>query len=375
MFTDLQVRLLIGKVAVLPAPAELTDALQSIQVITSAGSRSGFRLDFAVSKRSIITGALIPAGVFDPKTRVVLLAIIKGFPHVLMDGVITRQDMSPGNDPAGSTFTVTGEDLSLLMDLTHEHACYPALRPDLAVLKALTKPKYLMYGIAPVTVPPIIPVTPSIMERIPIQSATDLAYVSGLARDVGYTFYVEPGPAPGTSTAYWGPELRVGVPQPALTVNSGTASNVESLSFSYDGLSRVQYTVPITDPLSKLGISIPVPDINLLQPPLAPKPAVTLREKPLEETNKAGFAEAASLALGRAQNVNDAISGQGKVDVLRYGHVLKARSLVSVRGAGIAYDGFYYVKSVTSDIRRGEYKQSFTLSRDGLGPLSPVVQP
>jgi hypothetical protein len=46
---------------------------------------------------------------------------------------------------------------------------------------------------------------------------------------------------------------------------------------------------------------------------------------------------------------------------------------VSVRGAGLAYDGFYYVKSVTHDLKRGEYKQSFTLARDGLISMTPVV--
>jgi hypothetical protein len=47
--------------------------------------------------------------------------------------------------------------------------------------------------------------------------------------------------------------------------------------------------------------------------------------------------------------------------------------LVGVRGAGIAYDGLYYVNSVTHDIKRGEYKQSFQLSRDGLISLTPRV--
>jgi hypothetical protein len=46
-----------------------------------------------------------------------------------------------------------------------------------------------------------------------------------------------------------------------------------------------------------------------------------------------------------------------------------------VRGAGLAYDGLYYVRSVTHDIRRGEYKQSFSLSRDGLISLTQQVIP
>jgi hypothetical protein len=44
-----------------------------------------------------------------------------------------------------------------------------------------------------------------------------------------------------------------------------------------------------------------------------------------------------------------------------------------VRGAGPAYDGLYYVRTVTHNIKRGEFKQSFTLSRDGLVSLTPVV--
>jgi hypothetical protein len=44
-----------------------------------------------------------------------------------------------------------------------------------------------------------------------------------------------------------------------------------------------------------------------------------------------------------------------------------------VRGAGLAYDGLYYVDSVTHKIKPGEFKQSFQLSRDGLISLTPKV--
>ena len=44
----------------------------------------------------------------------------------------------------------------------------------------------------------------------------------------------------------------------------------------------------------------------------------------------------------------------------------KARKLVGVRGAGLAYNGLYYVESVSHQIKRGEYKQSFSLSRNAL---------
>ena len=38
---------------------------------------------------------------------------------------------------------------------------------------------------------------------------------------------------PGTNIAYWGPEIKVGVPQPALNYDMDAHTNVESLSFSF----------------------------------------------------------------------------------------------------------------------------------------------
>lgn len=69
----------------------------------------------------------------------------------------------------------------------------------------------------------------------------------------------------------------------------------------------------------------------------------------------------------------DVVSGSGQLDVLRYGRIFKARQLAAVRGAGDYYDGQYYVKSVTHNIKRGEYKQSFTLSRGGTGSSVSTV--
>jgi hypothetical protein len=74
-------------------------------------------------------------------------------------------------------------------------------------------------------------------------------------------------------------------------------------------------------------------------------------------------------------NNSDAISASGSLDVQRYGRVLRSRMLAGVRGAGLAYDGLYYVNSVTHNIKRGEYKQSFQLSRDGLISNTPRVLP
>ena len=86
-------------------------------------------------------------------------------------------------------------------------------------------------------------------------------------------------------------------------------------------------------------------------------------------------ARAQATAQGAADAAADAVTAEGELDALRYGEVLEARALVGVRGAGLSNDGLYYVKRVSHSIARGSYKQRFTLARDGLGPLSPVVRP
>jgi len=363
--------LLIGPVLAVPAPQPVMDALTGAQVTTTAGRADGFQLTFALSDKSLLTQVLLPVGYFDPGIRVILLVILGGLPTVLIDGIITRQDVAPANTPGASTLTITGEDLTVLMSMDDKQVCYPGLPSD-GVVEAICA-QYALYGIVAAPVPPVLLDVPDPIQQIPVQSGTDLEHLRALARAAGYVFFLQPGPLPGTSIAYWGPEVRVGVPQPALNVNMDAETNVESLTFSYDGLARAQLTVTIQDPITGLSIPIPVPNIGLLRPPLAARPAVTLKHLPLANAAKLTPVQAALMGLGQQVADADAVTGQGTLDVLRYGHILQARQLVSVRGAGLSYDGFYYVTSVTHTIKRGEYKQSFQLARDGVVSLSPVV--
>jgi hypothetical protein len=155
-------------------------------------------------------------------------------------------------------------------------------------------------------------------------------------------------------------------------------TNVESLSFSLDGLKKKVSVLMVMDPATKkIPIPIPVPNLSVLRPPQGARfmfPLLTKIEFP-EEMAKLNPLQAASRALGISFSATDAINASGQLNVLRYGRVLKARQMVGVRGAGLAYDGFYYVNSVTHNIKRGEYKQSFNLSRDGLVPFAPTVVP
>ena len=196
-----------------------------------------------------------------------------------------------------------------------------------------------------------------------------------MAQDVGYVFFLEPGPAPGTSIFYYGPDIRIPIPQPALMVNMDANSNVESLSFSLNGLAKkIVITATILDPITQtIPIPIPVPNISILRPPLGARVTAPSKIEFPAQGTKYNSIEAIGLALAKTADTNDAVTASGTLNVLRYGQVLQPHQLVGVCGAGLAYDGLYYVRTVTHNIKPGEFKQSFTLSRDGLISQTPVV--
>src|SRR5438445_9882831 len=143
-------------------------------------------------------------------------------------------------------------------------------------------------------------------------------------------------PFPVTSTAYWGPEIKVGRPQQALIVNTDAASNVDQLSFSFDGFSKTVYLFLLSNGLLPLHVPlpIPVPDINPLSPPLGPRMPIPLRAEPLTGMAKYSLPQALMVGLAKAARAAEVISGSGSLNVMRYGRVLKPRRLVEVRGAG-----------------------------------------
>jgi hypothetical protein len=139
------------------------------------------------------------------------------------------------------------------------------------------------------------------------------------------------------------------------------------MSFSYDGTLATQYIVTVIEPTTHIPLPVPLPNIDLLKASLSAKAPTPLKSEQLRPIVNDDPVGAALTGLGALFKTADVISASGQMDVLRYGRVFKARQLAAVRGAGNYYDGKYYVKSVTHNIKRGEYKQNFTLSRGGLG--------
>ena len=374
MLKGVNLTLMIGPVVPVPVGKDVLEALTSVEVINSVQGPSVFTLNFELSTDSPLhTLFLVSSQAAIPMVRIIVAVTLNGQTQVLIDGVMTQQSVKPGSSPSTSTLSVTGEDLSKVLDyIDFSGIPYPAMPPFARVNLILAK--YAFLGAIPKVIPSVLLTVPNPLDHLPRHDGKDLAYVKALAQEVGYVFYHEAGAAPGSSYFYWGPELRVGTPQPALNVDMDAHNNTDSINFNFNTASASIPVLTIHNPETKVPIPVPLPGVNPLSPPLGIIPPIPKGTDPIDSVAKHTIPQAIMIGLAKAaKGANTAVTASGSLDVLRYGRLLEARKLVGVRGAGPAFNGLYFVEKVTSTIKAGEFKQSFELSRNGLLSTVPKV--
>lgn len=381
MLSSVQLTLMMGPIIAVPVPSSVLESLASVEVSIHDVEPSGFKLSFSIDKQSPLQILfLLTGGMPLLFMRTILVATVNGQANVLIDGVITKNEIAPGDKGSNSTLTLYGRDLTALMDQSNWSGFpFPACPREARI--ALLLAKYAFFGMIPLIIPSLLFDISLPIENIPSQQGTDLAYIKQLADEVGYVFYIAAGPVAGTNTAYWGPQVKVGPVQPALNGDMDAYSNVESLHFSFD---QEKSKIPLVYTyVSEIGLSIPIPipPIDPLQPPLGLIPPIPTNLLPpdlvsfRDDLSKVTIPQAIMMGLAAGAESSECVTCEGSLDVVRYGSVLSARKLVGVRGVGQAFDGLYYVKSVTHKIKRGEYKQDFTLTRNGLVSTVSTVSP
>ena len=176
------------------------------------------------------------------------------------------------------------------------------------------------------------------------------------------------GAASGAVEGHFHPPKLEQTPQAVLSVNLGSATNVDGFEARYDMLrpvtvdagsldtededeQRVQADQPSLRALGKAGAS---PDD---QP----------RKVLLTGT---GLSQAGELQTYAQAVVDDsawAMTAEGELDTALYGEVLRAKRPVLVRGAGQRFSGTWYVERVLHTFTADGYTQRFTLRRNALG--------
>lgn len=352
----------------LPTSHALLSAIEQLEVERSADDTGGFQLTLRAEKSAGGEFDLLRNPQLAVGSRVVIGVMMGALPQWLCDGVITHRELQPSAEPGQSRFTVTGRDVSMLLDRADVVMSYPGC-PD-SVIATMILARYLAFGLIPaVSVTPDVPLP---TERIPLQRETDLRCLRRLAQDNNFVFYVEPMGF-GKNLAYFGPDTRLSVPLTPLRVDMGARSNVTALSVRQDGSQATWVEGRSFPPGSPLAVPVMgAPYVAV--PPLAAVPtfASKLRFDRDLSARSVSRAFVAASAM-QARSVSSSVEATGTLDTVRYGSILKPRSLIGVTGAGYSFDGYYVVSKVRHQIGKGAYSQSFTLSREGIGSVTPVV--
>ncbi len=358
-------RLFTGTDTLAPAAFAVIDGFVELEVRSRDHDRDLFQATFALGKGAAPDYTLLTDGTFEPGKRLGVAVRVGSVDETLIDGVTTDLQLVQSNTPGQTLLVVTGEDLSVKMDLEEKNASFPNQSDSDIVEKILRS-----YGLRPdVTATNDAPPEE---ERVPMQQGTDYKLVNRLAHRHGFVFYVEPGTAPGDNVAHWGPEDRAAATQPPISMNMGPDTNVDDpINFNFDALRPTSTKLATLDPSTR--------EIQQLDPQPADLPPLELTAAKAMRTliarDSAQLSQPEALLRGRASAIRgaEAVTATGELDAARYGHALRPRRVVPVRGAGLSFDGDYYVREVTHRIRLGDYRQHFTLARDGLGARSQRV--
>ncbi|MEI8021200.1 MAG: hypothetical protein WCH39_23540 [Schlesneria sp.] len=372
MLKGIHLTLLIGPGSPNPMPGDVLNALTDVSVQIDSAGPSGFELKFTWFN-GLDEKLGLGRGTLPGMLRVVIAVTMQATPQVLMDGIVSRHSMSPGGARGtGPTLTLQGEDLTRAMNYTQlDGVPFPGQSPENRVSSILRK--YSGLGIRAEVVAPVQLDLELPTNNVGHQKGTDLQYINHLAKCCGHIFYIEPGPQLGQSKAYWGPEIRNGEPQPALTADMDSFRNVDTLDCSVQLDDRREQVINVEVPGLPLAVNVPLPDVASITNPLARFQLKPQGQRKVPDTSNLSPTKALLKGLQQSQQAQEQVSVSGSLDVMRYGQILQARRLVGVRGVGPLFNGNYFVRSVSHAIRRGEYKQSFQLSRGGVGASSSRV--
>ncbi|MEL6823853.1 MAG: hypothetical protein AAFP70_19020, partial [Calditrichota bacterium] len=263
--SGINITLLLGKVKPEPAPLHIMEALESVEVSFSDDAPAMFQLHFHADRTKGFTRnyPLLTGDLLKPFGRMILTISLGGVSSVLMDGFITRIEVAHNSDISASAITVTGEDVSLIMDRIERSQEFPNFPTSVIVAKILST--YAFIGIVPEIIPPAKDIPPLVVERVPQQNDTDRSFLQCLAQQNGYVFHIVPGPEKYTNVAYWGPPFKIGRSQKALSVDLGPETNIRSINFQYDALAPTLFHGMVQD--TELNKDLPVVTTNRLMRP------------------------------------------------------------------------------------------------------------
>jgi phage protein D len=334
----------------------LVPDIVDIEVEEDVAVASVFRVRIAISQRRDGSWKHLDDERFEVWRRVKIDAGYPGGAETIIDGYVTHVDARlSAEDPS---LEISGLDVSAAMDLEEKQRAW-VNKKDHQIAQDI----FTSYGLS-------YQVEDTVAEHQEdvatiLQNETDIRFLRRLAARNGFECHVHAG------TGFFRSPNMQDPPQPVLAVEFGGETNVADLTVRVDGTPPTEAEIRRIDPLDKreeaetltasprrsLG-GRPLTTLRRGQPPgrvlVRNQPSAVVREM---QTRLRQAYEAAS----------GFVTIEGELDSRVYRGVLRARRLVTVKGAGASFSGLYYVTRVRHSFSADGYTQSFAAYRNAIG--------
>jgi phage protein D len=345
-----------------PAPPEVVSAVEHLEAEEHLGMAGILRLHLTTALgEDGEHWLLVDDGTFERLAGVQLLVSLgTGLPLVVFDGVVAETEVSLGEEPGASTYTVIAMDATALMNLEEKVRSWPDMSDSLIATTILGE-----HGLVPV-VEDTQPIRTQVDTTV-VQRDTDIRFLRHLAYRNGFDVFVRPGPLPGVVEGHFHAPS-VDVPsQGVLSVNMAGATTLREFTVRHELLRPARVATGDVDvrTLQPQPAEATATDLTVLggSPLLnGGNPRRTLAESlALSQTG-----ELQTLAQATANRSTWAVTAEGAVDTAIYGDVLHAAAPILVRGAGTTHSGAYIVEQVRHRIEAESYVQHVTLRRNAV---------
>lgn len=345
-----------------PPPAAVVGAIQEIIVEDHADMADMIRLRVGIAvERNGSKWSALDDDVFPRLANLRLSAIVgSNGEETLIDGYVIETQASFSNAPGQSYLDVVGMDPTVLMNLEEKVKAWPNMS-DSSIATAI----FAEHGLRP-DVEDTQPTRQELAET-PIQRGTDIKFLQQLAARNGFECYVDVDPLTGVKVGHFHKPRVEEQPQGVLTVNMGSATNVNAFR------ARFEMLKPVVAEVAGLAIESQSDQD-------AEEEEGETRNMGNEESSsdrprrvlvsQSGLHDAGELQRLAAAVVDRsafAITAEGELNTLAYGGILRAKRPVLVRGAGQRFSGLYYVERVLHSFTGRGYRQLFKLRRNALG--------
>lgn len=346
-----------------PASADVIVAIREIEVEDHAEMADMMRLRLAVAVRENGSGwTVLDEDLFKRLTNLRLSVAVGSNTSVpLIDAYVINIESGLAGQHGNSVLEVVAMDPTVLMNQKEKVRPWPDMADsDIA---STIYGEYNFSTQVEQTQP-----TRQEVDRTVMQRGTDIQFLRELARRNGYECYVEFNPDTEQVEGHFHAPRVDETNQGVLSVNMGTATNVNSFQCKNDMIR------PVTAVANNLQIS----DQSDQNADASESALTNLGDSTTTTSDRSrtvlisntGLTETGELQT-YAQAVVDrsawSIRAEGELSTVTYGNILRAKRPVNVRGAGRQFSGTYYVEKVLHRISEEGYTQKFTLRRNALG--------